>query len=249
LAAVCLFTPLFSHRQELADEVAALPASFPVGVAALRSTLALATMAAAGRVTHDDVVRLITDGLPLEFVVGLLDKTEAPHVAAASASEGDGPEMPAAAIEQGFWIANIASDYAMAPDEFLQVVVARRHVLGITDLDGIKSEARPGDWLCFHIAARGIVGRARIKAVGASVTGASGIRDAHRYHQLVEVERLELHLERPVAADAETQLRLRSALTGQHRPVHSLVRISEESFTGLTAPRLAVRSSSNALQN
>jgi hypothetical protein len=238
LAALCLFTPLFNAREALLEEAAGAGAGFPVSVASLRSTLALAGMTAAGRITHEEIVRLLLDGLPLEFVVGLLDRAEV-HDIPVPDREPSQSDSPTAPPGQRFWIAHVVADHAMAPEQFLQLVVARRRVLGISDAEGIPSDAHPGDWICFYVAGKGVVGRARIKALVSAGPGAAGLRDAHRYQQLLEVERLELHLDRPVPPDAETHLRLRAALARQPKPAHALVRISEEGFIGLTAPRLA----------
>jgi hypothetical protein len=65
-------------------------------------------------------------------------------------------------------------------------------------------------------------------------SGGAGIRDAHRFRQLLHLEEHELHLDTPVPLDFETQLRLRTAAAGAQRHTQTLVRISPESFSAMT---------------
>ena len=42
----------------------------------------------------------------------------------------------------GYWMASVPPDYATTPEEFLEVVVARRHVFGVTDRGTVVGTVR-----------------------------------------------------------------------------------------------------------
>jgi hypothetical protein len=128
-------------------------------------------------------------------------------------------------------MATIGPDHATRPEEFLELVVGRRHVLGIVDTGATRTSAGPGDRVCFYIAGKGVVGHARIIAKG---TAADGLRDAHRFRQVLHIDDVTLHLGLPVPLDPETTLRLRTAGLVTSRQTPTLVRISRESFSALT---------------
>src|SRR5207244_12925341 len=93
---------------------------------------------------------------------------------------------------------------------------------------------RKGDWICFFIAGKGVVGRARIASF---VGSAHGSRDGRRLKQILILQDLELRLDDPIAADAEAQLRLRAANFEAH-PIQMLIAISRSSFETMTASQV-----------
>jgi hypothetical protein len=226
-AGLCVVTPLFASRHKIEEALAAAKPVFPVGVVALRPLLLLADLVTAGRVSHEDVVRLLESNLPVDYSVELLDRL--------TAKRGSAPAHAAAAAIEGigYWLATVTPDYATTPEQLLELVISRRHVFGVADAGATNETARSGDWICFYIPGKGVVGRARVRSVASS---ASGVRDAHRFRQLLNLEDLELHLHTPAALDFETQLRLRTATAASGRQAQSLVRISHESFVTLTEP-------------
>ena len=142
------------------------------------------------------------------------------------------PELPAAVstAEARYWIATVAPDHATGPEQFLEIVVSRRRLLGVNDPGGSEPQARPGDSVAFYISRRGVVGRARIEKVERN---GSGLRDAHRFRHVLHLDEVELHVNDPIALDAETELRLRTAPAAANRHAHTLVEISSESFAAL----------------
>jgi hypothetical protein len=226
------------HRVDEAVRAAAAP--FPIGVVALRSLVGLAETVAAGGMMHDDVVRVIETNIPGDFIADLVERSAAhrPAEHAATIAAAAPPAAPAAAPAAGdapsHWIATVGPEHAMRPEEFLELVVQRRRVFGVMDAASARMDARAGDWVCFHIAGRGVVGHARVTAITAS---AGGLRDAHRFRQLLQVDDVRLSLNDPVPLDSETELRMRTAGLVTSRRVPTLVRISRDSFGTFTAPR------------
>ena len=189
----------------------------------------------AGRVSHEDAARLLESNLPAEYSVELLERLTGKH-------RGAAPARNVASVDEGtphddgvsYWIATVTPDYATTPEQLLELVVGRRHIFGVADGGTTPSSARSGDWICFYIPGKGVVGRGRVLSPSA---GNAGVRDAHRFRQLLHLEDLELHLHTPVSLDFETQLRLRTAAAGAARQTQSLVRISRDSFMAMNEER------------
>ena len=180
-----------------------------VRVMPIGELLNLAEMATDGRLAPLEVMRMLEMGIPVDFVTGLLDRP------------GQGAAAPDLAVEpvplaepvtvgsraSGYWMASVPPDYATTPEEFLEVVVARRHVFGVTDRGTVVGTVRTGDGICFYLPGKGVVGHAWV----ASITdGANDLRDARRFRQVLRLDRLSLHLARPTSLDIETELRLQS---------------------------------------
>jgi hypothetical protein len=231
-AGLCVATPLYMNRIRLEAALKALDPAPPISLVRLRSLMFLADMVSAGRMSHEQVVRLLESNVPLDLIAELLEKFTdgqslpvSESIVAATLSNPDHPN---------FWIATVGPDHATRPEEFLELVVGKRHIFGVTDIACPGAAARSGDWICFHISGKGIVGHARVTTIA---TNGAGLRDAHRFRQLLQLEDLALYLGNPAGPDAEAQLRLRSAPLSPRRNVQRLVAVSRESFQAMTAPR------------
>jgi hypothetical protein len=225
---LCVVTPLFGGRKKIEKSLASANLDFPVAVVALGSLVGLAELVGAGRLSHDDVVRMLDSSVPVEFVVDLVERAmggqeRAPEPLPAMFL----PQAVPAGDEPSFWLATLAGDLDAAPEEFLRLVVGRRHVFGIPETGPATPIARPGDSICFHIPGKGVVGHARVQSLA---NGSVAIRSPHRFRQLVHLDALALHLDAPVPLDPDTQLRLRTTAARATRQSSSLVRISPESF-------------------
>jgi hypothetical protein len=232
-AALCVVTPLCMHRNRIDAAFAAATSRFPAGVLALRSLLRLAESVTAGRMSHDDLVRLIQSSVSLDFIVELVDRVSAP---VPEGSEESGAPPPLAARDPAYWMCSVAADYDMKPEEFLELVVAKRLIFGIASEAPTADVVREGDGLCFYIAGKGIVGHARI---GPPADLGRGLRDAHRFRQVLQLEDLRLYLAHPIPADSETQLRLRTSRLAPNRRTQGLIEISRESFQALAVRAIA----------
>jgi hypothetical protein len=217
--------PLCMSRGKIEAALAGASGSPAAGVTSLAGILALAENVTAERMTHEDVVRLFESNAPVEFIVHLLERAADDEK---TPVEPSGPP-PEARPEPRFWIATVVADNAIGPEEFLQSVVAKRGIVGLVE-SASGTLAQSGDWICFSIPGKGIVAHARVASLAA--TGA-GLRDAHRFRQLVRLENLDLHLASPVAPDSETQLRMRSLQPGSRRIGQTLIGISRESFQAM----------------
>ena len=212
-----------------------------VRVMPIGELLNLAEMAADGRLAPLEVMRMLEMGIPVDFVTGLLDRpgqgSGAPDLAVEPVPLAE--PVTAGPRASGYWMASVPPDYATTPEEFLEVVVARRHVFGVTDRGTVVGTVRTGDGICFYLPGKGVVGHAWV----ASITdGANDLRDARRFRQVLRLDRLSLHLARPTSLDIETELRLRAAPTTANRHAQMLLEISPDSFRALSEPAAKLRS-------
>jgi hypothetical protein len=223
-----IITPLYPGRTRLESAAASIPV--PVTIVSLRAVQSLADFAAAGKLSGDDAATIFTGAASPDFVARLLEALEAGHGdvepanAAAATAELQEEESPA------FWLAPVTEDYGTPPEQLVELVIGKRRVFGVNGPD-TATAARPGDWLSFYIAGKGIVGSAQVAGLA---TSGKGLRDAHRFRQLLQLSNVELHLDAAVAPDSEIQLRLRASQAGDH-VVPSLVPLSKTAFDALRA--------------
>jgi hypothetical protein len=225
-------SPLSMNRSRLQDALAATRGAVPIGVVTLHTLVTLADLVSAGRMTHDEIVKLMQSDLGADFVVGLLDQGAPIEPQAPD----PGPAPRPVSLSTSFWIAPVVPDYATSPEEFLEVVVGQRHAFGITAVEPSTAAPKQDDWICFYIPEKGVVGHARI----ASFVGQTGnVREPRRLRQILILQDLELTLSTPVEPDAEAQLRLRTA-RGPSQRAQILMSVSRESFELMTQGRAGV---------
>jgi hypothetical protein len=219
---LCVMTSLVAGRPTLESATAS---SGPVSAVSLSALLSVAALASAGRATHDDVVRLLTSSTPVGFTMELLERCVDDRALLAPGAAGG------RIMSTGFWILRVAADRGTTPEEFVEVVVGKRHVLGLLGDRATNDAVQPGDRICLAIAGKGVVGHGRVAALDASHPG---IRDAHRFRHLWRLEELSVYLAAPMPVDAETELRLRAA-GDPGREGQTVVSISCESFERMTS--------------
>jgi hypothetical protein len=221
---VCVVTPMFVDRHAL--EAAPVQPDGPVSVVSLSALLTVTAFAIAGRATHDDVVRLLASKAPLGFVMELLERCADDRALLTAGGAG------ARVVSTGFWMLRVAGDRGTSAEEFVEIVVGRRHVLGLSGDRPAHDAVQAGDRVCLCIAGKGVVGHGRVAALDGHHPG---IRDAHRFRHLWRIEEPRLYVTTPTEIDVETELRLRAA--GEPgRDGQILVSISREQFDALTAP-------------
>jgi len=94
-----------------------------------------------------------------------------------------------------FWVAVIDGDETVTPEQWLTSVVADRHVLAVGDGDRVRDHGSPGDWVCFFLAGKGIVGHAQLAYLVEE--GTSAVRHAEKFGRIYRLAHLTLY-DRPV---------------------------------------------------
>jgi len=221
---VSVVTPLAAGRA--GPEPAPPAADTPVAVVSLSALLSVTALAAAGRASHDDVVRLLTSSAPLGFVLGLLERCADDRALLSSTG------AHARVESTGFWILRLAGVRGTSPEEFLEIVIGRRHLLGLAGDRAVNDAVQSGDRICFSIEGKGVVGHGRVVPRDEDQPT---LRDAHRFRHVWGLDDIRVYLAAPVAVDVETELRLRAA-GDPGRDGQTMVSISRESFDAMTSP-------------
>jgi hypothetical protein len=181
-------------------------------VAKVHALLWLADRLTAGRISHDEVIRLLGTGFGLDFIVDLVDRFSAftwpvpasglPPEPGESANEfivktpASEPSPPPEPPGPGFWLATIDSDENAEPEQFVESVIGKRHIFAVEDEGDGNGSPGPEDWICFFIPDVGVVGHAQIEA--ASRARPELIRDSSRFRQLFHLKNPQIYVGDPV---------------------------------------------------
>src|SRR5580765_1887614 len=165
-----------------------------IRVVSARSLLSLAAHVSADRVSHAEAVELLRTSSALDFMIDLMTRPGAGGRPAGSPADG----RVRAAIDDplpGFWVAIINGDAMVTPERWLASVIADRHVLAVCDGEQVRGHGSPGDWVCFFLATKGIVGHAQLASL--VDYGASVVRHGEKFGRVYRLANLTLY-ERPV---------------------------------------------------
>jgi hypothetical protein len=165
-----------------------------VRVVSVASLLSLAAHASANRVSHAEIVELLRTSAPLDFMIDLMTRQGAGE----RSNDVRPPEPSRPAADEpppAFWVALIDGDDTVTPERWLTSVVADRHVLAVGDGDRVRDHGSPGDWVCFFLAGKGIVGHAQLAYLVED--GTSVVRHAEKFGRVYQLAHLTLY-ERPV---------------------------------------------------
>jgi len=223
---LCVTTAYYAGARQLDAQLARRPARDIRSISAA-SLLWLAEMAAEERVSHTDVVRLLTSGPDSNFMVDLMrrltESVAGGRGAAAPSSAvqevkaiADGPPRlsivarPERETDTGFWLVTLLHDETATPEQLLDAVIGRRQVLGISDTGTPPPQAREGDWVCFLIADVGIVGHGQLDSVIADASAV--IRGARRFSAVFRLKNLMLYDAPHIVEDEPLARRIRAGM-------------------------------------
>jgi len=166
-----------------------------VRVVSVASLLSLAAHASANRVSHAEIVELLRTSAPLDFMIDLMTRQGAGE-RSSDARQAE-PSRPAAVDDPppAFWVAVIDGDETVTPERWLTSVVADRHVLAVGDGDRVRDHGSPGDWVCFFLAGKGIVGHAQLAYLVED--GTNVVRHSEKFGRVYRLAHLTLY-DRPV---------------------------------------------------
>jgi hypothetical protein len=189
----------YAARGRLEQAMAADRHSAELRIVSVRSLLTLAAHVTADRLSHLEVVKLLQSGFALDFVINLLDRPGSNGQSAETPVESvPPPAPPAEPREPAFWVATILDNESAAAEQLLASVIAHRRVLGICHAGALQSEGAPGDWVCFFLPGKGIVGHAQLASV--IDNGASVVRNAAQFSCVYRLMHVELYEEPIVQA-------------------------------------------------
>jgi hypothetical protein len=191
---LCVVARQYAPRDRLGHMLAADTLLRDLRMVSVQSLLSLAALVAADRVSHGEVVKLLRSGFALDFVIDLLDRpaTNSPSTESTAAFAH---AVDADHHEPSFWVATIIGNETAAPDRLFRSVIAQRRLLAICHAGRFRAEGSPGDWVCFFIPGKGIVGHAQLISV--IEDSASVIRHANRFSRVYRLADVTLY-EQPV---------------------------------------------------
>jgi hypothetical protein len=192
---LCVVARQYAALGKIDRALAAVTPDLDIRVVSIRSLLALAAQVSADRLAHAEVVRLLRSGVALDFVIDLLDRPAPNGQSSTSMADrgGSAPDHP----EPEFWVATITGGEASTPEQLLASVIAERHVLAISHAGRLPShQGAPGDWVCFFVPRKGIVGHAQLASV--IEDSAKVVRDAGRFSCVYRLAHVTLYERRPI---------------------------------------------------
>lgn len=229
---ISVVTPLYAGRGRLEDWLLTADKAHDLRIISLHSVVALAEFVGEGRLKHDDVLRLLTSGHSIDFVVDLLTRIPAGGAPGAPDAERGSTAGPSVVTED-YWLATIEDDRTTTAEQFVQSVIGRRQILPLRTAP--EGGPRPGDWVCFFIPGLGVAGYAQAAAIVEQ--GAGLVRDGARFGRLVRLQNVTVY-QAPIPALQDSA---QSPVDGSpaQRPGPYLVAISRQGFLDLTRPARA----------
>lgn len=198
-------------------------------VVSVQSLLSLARLLAGARLTHAEAVKLLQSGFELDFAIDLLDRPAVTGQPSEAIPEAVRVEQ-SSRHEPAFWVAIITGNEAAAPERLLHFVIARRHVLAVSHAGRLQEDGSPGDWVCFLLPGKGIVGHAQVMSILEESAGV--VRHASRFNRVYRLGDVTLYEQLVIQAPRERRFVMPLAppkLEGAH-----LLPVSREAFLSLT---------------
>lgn len=207
---LCVTTPFYAARRHLESLLAQRPSS-DIRCVSVESLLWLADMVSADRLTHNDVLRLLTSGPDSDFTIDLMRRMATGGASMPPESrETSGPPQPSQPVqaesagplsivdrserrgrETDFWLASLVADETSSPEQLLDFVIRGRQLLGVSDSGPFPMPVHEGDWVCFYIAGTGIVGHAQF--AGLIPDASTVIRDAGRFTAVFQLKNVSIY--------------------------------------------------------
>ena len=206
---LCVTTPFYAARRHLESLLAQRPSS-DIRCVSVESLLWLADMMSADRLTHTDVLRLLTSGPDSDFTIDLMRRMSTGSVSLPPESREPGrpprplqPESESTGHlsivdrvdhrgrETDFWLASLVADETSSPEQLLDFVIRGRQVLGVSDSGPFPMPVHEGDWVCFYIAGTGIAGHAQFAGLIPDAT--TVIRDAGRFTAVFQLKNVSIY--------------------------------------------------------
>ena len=230
------------------DEILAVEKTHPeLRIVSTRALVNLAEMVSGGILKHDDVLKALTSASNLDFMIDLLVRVGAkgedvkvinpmPEVVLPSMDEDE--------AGQRYWLAMILHDGAAEPEQIVELLISKRHILGISDIRHMVTPPRPDDWVCFFVPGTGVTGHGQIASLVEE--DVRQVREADRFDRVLRLKSLDLY-DRPVITVFEKEQRFLASFADGGARGTILAPISRHEFGELTSAGAAGARWQNAL--
>jgi len=203
---LCVVARQYAARGRLIRAIATDERRRDIRVISVQSLLSLAVLVTGNRLTHAEVVKLLQSGFELDFAINLLDRPassgqpdetalETVHVTPAVQDDRDHRD---ARDNRAFWFAIITGNDAESVERLFHFVIAGRRVLPIRHAGRLRNEGTPGDWVCFFLPGKGVVGHAQLASIVEETAGV--IRHASRFTRVYRLGDVAIYEEFTVPA-------------------------------------------------
>jgi hypothetical protein len=228
---LCVVTRRYAARGGLIHALAVDETLRGIRVVSVQSLLSLAALVAGDRLTHADVVKLLQSGFALDFAIDLLDRPAVTGQPSERIPDA-GREPPTERREPRFWVAIVTGNEAGAPERLLQSVIVGRRVLAVSHAGQLREDGAPGDWVCFFLPAKGIVGHAQMTSVFEESASAGVVRHASRFNRVYRLGDVTLY--EPLVVQAARERRFVMPQAPMKLDGASLLPVSKQAFLSLT---------------
>jgi hypothetical protein len=220
--ALCVLTPMCAARARVEERVRTHEAD-AIRLISIEGILHLADLVAGGRLTHEDVLRVLNPTGSLDAMVDVIDRSPASTVAVTRAA--DGIQRPEEIADREYWVAAIQLPRDMPKAQFVDAVIAKRRLLAVNPAVQLPRAVRAGDGVCVSIADAGFVAHGRVE--GIVTDGSTLVRNAERFAQVLKLTDVTVY-DAPLAAKPELVPRLDRSLNGDQHAV--IAPISRQDF-------------------
>ena len=191
---LCIVSPLFAAKARI-EEMLRARRHTELRTVSLPGILRMTEMAAAGRLTHEDVLQVLNPDLNLDPLIERFDRWATParpepeHAAVDAVpridvgTRPDAGPRPAAAADSNYWVAAIQLDTSTPPGQFVESVIAKRRILPINPASHVQRAVESGDSISVYIAGVGFVAHAKV--AGVITEGSPLVRHSERFTQVV----------------------------------------------------------------
>ena len=107
---------------------------------------------------------------------------------------------PSDATNTAYWITPVKPDKEQSAEKVVQVYVGQYKTYAFGDTTPGRKRIKPGDWICFYISRKGVVGHAKVVTFP-ETRATSPIRNPKRYPWVFDLDSVSLYLEEPVMLD------------------------------------------------
>jgi hypothetical protein len=158
----------------------------------------------------------------------------------------DSPEQQdskgAAANEPCYWISPVRSHDKQPTEEVIRILIGQERIYAFTERNPTKKRVKPGDWICFYAARKGIVAHARVIS-NPEFRPNPKVPNSDDYPWVFTLGQVRLYLEDALALDISMRKKLdcfKQLDTGKMWAwfVHTIHRISQHDFETLTQRRV-----------
>jgi hypothetical protein len=195
----------------------------------LPGILRMTEMAAAGRLTHEDVLQVLHPDLILDPISVLFDRWSAPAADEAEHDATDARPQPPLAADASYWVAAIQLDTNTPPGQFVESVIAKRRILPINPGSHVQRAVESGDSISVYIAGVGFVAHAKV--AGVITEGSPLVRHSERFTQVVTLSDVAMyHI--PIRGPQELVRRIEATLS--HGTTATATPVSRQEFELVT---------------